>query len=49
MRAAAAGATLKTIISAGELGTLENVYKSSLIAMAAGEIAFFLSIKERCL
>ncbi|GIY86512.1 deoxyribose-phosphate aldolase [Caerostris extrusa] len=28
--------TLKTIIAAGELGSLENVYKASLICMAAG-------------
>lgn len=36
MREACEGVTLKTIIAAGELGSYTNVYKASLMCMAAG-------------
>ncbi len=36
-REACGPAHLKTILATGELGTLENVYKASMVAMMAGE------------
>ncbi|GFU04016.1 deoxyribose-phosphate aldolase [Nephila pilipes] len=35
-KACGSGVTLKTIIAAGELGSLDNVYKASIVCMAAG-------------
>ena len=36
MRAACGDSKLKTILATGELGSLTNVYKASLVAMMAG-------------
>ena len=36
MREACGDAHLKTILAVGELGSLENVYKASLVCMMAG-------------
>lgn len=36
MRKACGEAHLKTILATGELGSLENVYKASLVCMMAG-------------
>lgn len=36
MRAACGDSKLKTILATGELGSLTNVYKASLVCMMAG-------------
>lgn len=36
-RDACGDAHMKTILAVGELGTLTNVYKASMVAMMAGE------------
>ena len=36
MKKACGAAHMKTILGVGELGTLQNVYKASLVAMMAG-------------
>lgn len=40
-RAACGEAHLKTILATGELGSLDNVYKASMIAMMAGKCTWF--------
>lgn len=40
-RAACGEAHMKTILATGELGSLANVYKASMIAMMAGKCAWF--------
>lgn len=35
------GVHMKTILGTGELGTLTNVYKASLVSMMAGKIHEF--------
>ena len=37
MKAACGDAHLKTILATGELGTMSNVYKASMVCMMAGE------------
>ena len=41
-REACGTAHLKTILATGELGSLDNVYKASLVAMMAGKINMLL-------
>lgn len=40
-RKACGEAHLKTILATGELGSLTNVYKASMIAMMAGKCSIF--------
>lgn len=37
-REACGDAHMKTILATGELGTLTNVYKASMVAMMAGQL-----------
>ena len=40
MREACGDAHLKTILATGELGSLTNVYKASMVCMMAGRLCF---------
>ena len=44
MRKACGEAHLKTILATGELGTMSNVYKASIVCMLAGKYFYYFQL-----